>query len=318
LAYLTGGPPAAGRHDQHHPPTSELDPEPDPVPWPLEENGPPVSENVNQITREPGVTRRTNDNQGKRTRYTEAVCDPTTPPNRSAPNRTADDGPGEGAAGKPWPEFWDWVRLAVEEHNRRRDDGSWPEWQELFGFVRLVKAHPDMEGTNAGPAFRHVKKVVMRWRHAIPEGECSCGWCHWLGVCAEDAEVAFLDTWEKIRYLPGQTPLQNAFRLAREYPLELRDEDLACRTEGYQWFIRVAGWLQFVMADRPIMLPVELLGKALGVKPMTVSRYRKWAVADGYLKEIRPYEFRGKGKGGKATEFVFDVSRFPILEEKAL
>ena len=32
---------------------------------------------------------------------------------------------------------------------------------------------------------------------------------------------------------------------------------------------------------------------------------------------MKPYAFYGKGKGGRATEFRFDVSLFPILAEVA-
>jgi hypothetical protein len=40
-------------------------------------------------------------------------------------------------------------------------------------------------------------------------------------------------------------------------------------------------------------------------------------VKDGYLREVRAAEFAGKGRRGRATEFVFNVSLFAILREKA-
>jgi hypothetical protein len=50
---------------------------------------------------------------------------------------------------------------------------------------------------------------------------------------------------------------------------------------------------------------------------MTVSRYRKWALEDGFIKQVKAHQFFGKGKGGKATEFLFDVSRCEMLRERA-
>ena len=71
------------------------------------------------------------------------------------------------------------------------------------------------------------------------------------------------------------------------------------------------------MGDRTILLPVEELARRLGTQPVTISRYRRWAVQDGYLREVKPHEFRGKGKPGKATEFRFNVSLFGITKERA-
>jgi hypothetical protein len=50
---------------------------------------------------------------------------------------------------------------------------------------------------------------------------------------------------------------------------------------------------------------------------MTVSRYRKWGQENSYLKEVKAHAYKGKGRGGKATEFRFNVGRFHILREAA-
>ena len=67
------------------------------------------------------------------------------------------------------------------------------------------------------------------------------------------------------------------------------------------------------MGDRNILLPVAEVAELLGVESITISRYRRWAVEDGYLVELKPYEFAGKGKGGRATEFRFNVGLYPGL-----
>src|SRR5262249_25123370 len=100
-------------------------------------------------------------------------------------------------------------------------------------------------------------------------------------------------------------------------PLQPSDDEAARRTDGYARFVSIAGWLQVGMGNCPIMLPVEKLAHILEVTPMTVSRYRQWGIEDGYLKEVKPHTFHGKAKGGKATEFVFDVSLFNCLKNTA-
>jgi hypothetical protein len=71
------------------------------------------------------------------------------------------------------------------------------------------------------------------------------------------------------------------------------------------------------MGDRSIMLPCREVGEALGVQPMTISRYRKWAKEDGFLQEVKEAKFAGKRGAGEVTEFRFDVSRCPCLENRA-
>jgi hypothetical protein len=120
-----------------------------------------------------------------------------------------------------------------------------------------------------------------------------------------------------VRYLPGQGPLENAIDEARVLPLDLAAEVMERRSDYYPVFVALAGHLQVIMGARPILLPVEKVGPLLGVKPMTVSRYRECAIEDGYLREVTPAVFRAKGKRGRATEFVFNVSRFAILQQRA-
>jgi hypothetical protein len=142
-------------------------------------------------------------------------------------------------------------------------------------------------------------------------------WERWLDVSREDAHAEFYGAWDQVRFLPGRMPLESALEYADRLPLELNAETREGRPEGYQRFISIAGWLQVGMGDRNILLPVEDLAEALGVQPMTVSRYRKWAEEDGFLKQVKGHVYKGKGRGGKATEFRFKVGRFPILREAA-
>src|SRR5262249_13308439 len=142
-------------------------------------------------------------------------------------------------------------------------------------------------------------------------------WEFWFGPAQADAHAEFLDTWDKIRYLPGMTPLDGAAEWARRYPLGLAEENGHSWSREYVRFISIAGWLQTSMGDLPIQLPVQDLAEILGVQKMTVSRYRKWAVADGFLVEVKAHSFHPDAKRNRATDFRFNVERFPILAERA-
>jgi hypothetical protein len=224
--------------------------------------------------------------------------------------------------------FADYLAHAAAEQwdhteDRELEDG----WESpLFYFVRLVKAHPDMAAKTAKQALRAVESVMRTWRHAIPpQGRYLDDWAYWFETAEyhdyemsrEVAHVEFLDVWDKVRVLPGHSPLDNALEQAKRKPLNLLPEVRERRSDGYLDFVSVAGWLQVGVGDRNILLPVEELAGPLGVTPMTISRYRTWAVKDGYLWEVKPYKRPDQGKGGKATEYRFDVRKWDCLLDLA-
>jgi hypothetical protein len=215
--------------------------------------------------------------------------------------------------------FADYAHHAMDAQNVEwRNLASWQS--RIFYFIRLVKAHPEMGGVKAKAALRRVEDVLIKTmqRRLTKEWECRCGWCAcFYEVHRDDAHAEFLDTWDKIRYLPGKGPLDNAIEHAARKPITLHAELAEKRPEGYSTFISIAGWLQVTMGERNILLPVEPLADLLQVEPMTISRYRKWAREDGFLREVVQAQFRGKGQPGRATEFRFDVARVPILQEQA-
>jgi hypothetical protein len=202
---------------------------------------------------------------------------------------------------------------ALKEAGRRLDDQA--EWQsEGFYFVRLVKAHPDMVRKDADQAVALVDKTMAKLVKQLPAKERFDPWEHYLGVGKEDVYAEFYDQWDKIRHLPGFSPLANALEMAKRRPLSVLAEHKRAFAANYEVFISLAGWLQVDMGDTPILLPVEQVAELLGVTPKSVSRYRQWAVADGYLRELREAQFGGPGQDGRATEFVFDIARWECLQ----
>jgi hypothetical protein len=211
------------------------------------------------------------------------------------------------------------VEAAVAHHQRDRETRPESDWRSpLFEFVRVVKAHPDVRGLTAAKAMRAVGAVFKSWAGRKPaEQRKADDWEFWLGEPRDDAQAEFLAVWDKVRFLPGDSPLEAAAAAAENTPLDLRQDVMERRSDGYPRFVALAGWLQVIAGNRNIMLPVANVGALLGVQPMTVSRYRAWAVEDRYLREMRPSKFYGEGQGGRAAEYRFDTSRFSVFEAKA-
>jgi hypothetical protein len=272
------------------------------------EKTPPASQDVNQRDRTPGEP----GNQPKASEFERKPAyaeSPKPPPQEPTFSERLADG---SALRLPFAEY---LARSVEEHHRQEEENE--EWQSpLFYFVRLVRSHPDMLTMTARQAFQAVEDVMRIWQARLPKAQRRLSvWAHWLQVEREDAEAEFLGVWDHVRYLVGRTPLEIAIDQAVAHPLGILEKHRAARPEGYARFIAIAGWLQVTMGDNRILLPVEELAERLHVTPMTISRYRRWAKEDGYLKETKSYEFHGKGKTNKATHFRFNVSLWKILTE---
>ncbi|MGE5609475.1 MAG: hypothetical protein ACM359_09485 [Bacillota bacterium] len=184
----------------------------------------------------------------------------------------------------------------------------------LFWFVWPLKGHPELEHLGAKAAWVQVDAIVEGW--PCKRRKTFDAWAHWLDLARVDAQAEFMGVWRGIRFLPGQAPLPIALEKAREMPLRLKPEILDQRPDGYAFFISVAGWLQVSMGEQNILLPCRRLAKNLGVSEMTISRYRRDALKDGYVRQIKEHVFRSRGES-ESTEFQFDLARFPGLRDEA-
>ncbi len=194
-----------------------------------------------------------------------------------------------------------------------------PAWQTgVFDFERFLKASPRFDGIDAKSALKTVEDVFDHWAkdHKFKGRKAdriAQIWLRFFDADADDAREEFIDAWERIRLVPGRTPLEQARRQALERPIEFRDGMLTCDTEGYRDFLSLAGWLQVAVGSAEILLPVEKIAVLLGCKHMSVSRYRRWAIKDGFLREVEAYQVKQR----KATKFLFDVRRVPMLSDVA-
>jgi hypothetical protein len=196
----------------------------------------------------------------------------------------------------------------------------------LYWFTWLVKGHDDMTEQLENPmkAIEIVESNLSGWsRQQRKAGKPTPfksksrdPWEEWFDAVREDATATFFETWKKIRFRPGMAPLQQAFQENQHCRLHLHSEIRKRRpgtpgersTRDYEFFVGLATYLQVAMGTRPILLPVDDVGELMGIRPSTVSLYRKWAMEDGYLIEESQYVAHKK-----ATEFHAKPSCWPQL-----
>jgi hypothetical protein len=152
---------------------------------------------------------------------------------------------------------------------------------------------------------------MIGWDDGKPAG--GDPWFKWLGLARVEVHAEILAAWDKVRRKPGRSPLDQAIEMAFRHPLMPPADVMESRPDGYEKFVSLAGWLQAASGGQNILLPVADVGELLGVRPLTVSRYRQWAVEDGYLAEVRPYSFHSQRARNRATEFRFNLDAFPVL-----
>ena len=172
------------------------------------------------------------------------------------------------------------------------------------------------------PAITENPKSLLTRREAAEVLGCTTGtlavWSHYK------RGPAYHKVGRSVRYRPGSDPLHQAFvanqmlRLLvspgtrEKRPLEPPEKR---STQDYEFFVGLAGHLQVAMGLRNILLPCEAVAELMEIDKGTVSRYRRWAVEDGYLVIIKKHKYR-PGGGGKATEFRIDPSIWEGLKNR--
>lgn len=210
----------------------------------------------------------------------------------------------------PVAEYLSWAaREQLQRRARTRKRWESPLWH----LIRLARVHPQL-GHLAGPeVFGILEGLVIRWAMAISDQPGQDVWKVVLGVGRDDAQIEIYDAWDRVRERPDTNPIEQALGMAFAHPLKLPWEHLQGRPSIYPRFVSLAGWQQVLCGDRPILLPVASVGELLRIPGMSVSRLRNKAIQDGYLEAVRLHD----RQRGRATEFRFDLTRFPQLESRA-
>jgi hypothetical protein len=184
--------------------------------------------------------------------------------------------------------------LRLEES---RESGEWHS--PMFTFARFAKRHPEIGDLADYDAMTMVEEAMSTWPGMTDESN------PWAYVSQEeDPEIArldFMNSWAKVRHLPFSTPLENAYRLSIEHPLQPPHQ----RGPRYGQFVSLAGWLQKLRPGEVIFLPVRDVAKLLSCHPATISILRGFAMSDGLLTVSKEASFARR----EATEFRFDFGR---------
>lgn len=166
---------------------------------------------------------------------------------------------------------------------------SWEETgcSETWEFCRYLLAHSEFQNLRGGALARALRRLTN------------------LDEASLDVILSEI---ERVRYAKGAGPLEWAAAMSCQYPLSDPDD---LQLERYNKFLSIAGWLQVVRGDEPIILPVAKLAGELGVTAQMVSHWRRRAQRQGLLSEVARYIAHKQ-----ATRFRFAVERFSILRER--
>jgi hypothetical protein len=200
-------------------------------------------------------------------------------------------------------------RSLYEGHDKQKD----PYLSPVFTFTRAAMAHPKMTELSADSAAAVVDAYLLRRGHLTAED----GWelefsdlSASEGSDGSDALAAFLELWDQIRCLPGESWPDAAWRRVNQRRTfhAIRKLPECKNMTRFAHFLALAAELQEMVGDKPILLPCREVGKTLGIDKGTVVAYRKLAVKHGFLRQLKRHRYDDGGHK-EATEFKFDPSR---------
>lgn len=196
-------------------------------------------------------------------------------------------------------------RALYESHNQQDSYLS-----SVFTFTRIAMAHPEMTDLTADSAAAVVDSHMLRRGHPTAEDGWGAEFGHLSASEGSDARAAFLEAWDQIRCLPGESWLDAAWRRVNHRRTfdAIRKLPECKHMTRYAHFLALAAELQEMLGDKPILLPCREVGKTLGVDKGTVVAYRKLAVKHGFLHQLKRHRYDDGGHN-EATEFKFDPPR---------
>jgi hypothetical protein len=206
--------------------------------------------------------------------------------------------------------LWDFLVEAQEYNASCKESLAYDEYRSpLFEFVRYIMQDDSLRTSSSSEVEELLDSELEEngyhdWSDFFEVEDCS----------DEDLRVEFHSAWERVRFPVGVEVLQTALERAGETPLTPPTE----RTPLYAKFISFVGWLQVLRHPAAIYLPCRKIAALFtrndcSLSPMTISSYRRWALADELLKLTRPHRFSIEGELAEATEFSFDLKRYPEL-----
>jgi hypothetical protein len=210
-----------------------------------------------------------------------------------------------------FPKYVEWaIRHTVNESEEEAYDPDQQWHSPMFAFTRLCRAHPDIRSLSDVEAMKAVEKVLDKlplhdpittldpWERAFP-----------LAGDTDAIKLNFMSAWSVVRCIPFHDIFGSAAELAKGKSWRSAKD----RGPLFTRFITLAGELQLLMGNRPIMLPTRRVALHLECSPRTVTDLRRLAIKDGLLVVTQSHSFRSSGKS-RATEFHFAIEQFNLGE----
>lgn len=209
-------------------------------------------------------------------------------------------------------------RLWMERQEEEVEYGV-VEWKAGWHFVRLMKRRSELQKLTATQALKKVRIVVAEASkqsssyRVFPDAAFNEVVGGFIPDDLDEFDAIFIRHWKAIRYIPGESAIDTAVRLAAQHPL-CTHESADGSLPKYRRLVSIAGWLQYAQRGQNIMLPTRLLSRLLGVSPRSISTYIGLAIDEELLERVKSYPPSAK----MADEYRFRVDRFKILTDGPL
>lgn len=188
--------------------------------------------------------------------------------------------------------------LVIDAVKENTVTGAWPS--PAFEFARTIKSYPGMAQVDPYDALKTVKSV-LRYDGYPPLEYILERFFAFQSV--DEFEADFVHSYTRVRCLKGEPVLKQLAKVACEHPIKLPFE----RTIGYSKFVTLAFEIYKMVQCGPIKLPCRKIAELLGVNKETVSIWRRQAIKDGILTEIKGCYY-GNGRS-EATTFSFNEEK---------
>jgi hypothetical protein len=193
---------------------------------------------------------------------------------------------------------FEWINGPATESGA--DASGDARWKSGFRFVRLCRAHRDLAELEALRALGRVQDLVRLRRGPRETLHRLFGELAGLFDCeAVDLPARWLNSWTKVRVIPGEPPILHAVRLANHFRLEPQHH--ATGLPGYPRLFSIVGWMSWVLRDKPMCLAVRTLAPHVPCSPRTVGTYLGEMQKTGALRLVKRYPL----SSGKAWEYEF-------------
>jgi len=174
------------------------------------------------------------------------------------------------------------------------------QWKAGFHFIRLCRAHRDLAELEALQALERVQGLMrLRWGPGETLRRIFGDLAGMFDCDSVDLPARWLSSWTQVRFIPGESPILHAVRLADRFPLQ--PEHHSTDLPGYPRLFSIVAWLSWVRGDEPMYLAVRTLAPHVPCAYRTVATYLLEMHKTGALLLVKRHPLGDR----KASEYRF-------------